>query len=116
MTDCGGAPGTFFHDPDYEGYGVKLMGGYCFEPVEGSGTSRLAYRSPGHNSAYYDPETGRYFLIFHTRFAKRGEMFRVRVHQICSCSIQSNIQYLYILHILSIFFRLFVPNLWPRNK
>lgn len=81
MTECGGAPGTFFHDPDYEGYGVKLMGGYCFEPVEGSGTSRLAYRSPGHNSAYYEAETGRYFLIFHTRFANRGEMFRVRVHQ-----------------------------------
>ncbi len=81
MTECGGAPGTFFNDPDYEGYGVKLMGGYCFEPTEGSGGARTAYRSPGHNSAYHDPETGRYFLIFHTRFANRGEMFRVRVHQ-----------------------------------
>lgn len=81
MIDCGGKDGTFFNDPDYEGYGVKLLGGYCFEPVEGDPSTRTAYRSPGHNSAFYDPETGRYFLIFHTRFANRGEQFRVRVHQ-----------------------------------
>ena len=82
MALCGGRPGTFFNDPDYEGYGVKLMGGYCFENLpEDSNQFRLAYRSPGHNSAYYDPETGRYFLIFHTRFAGSGESFSVRVHQ-----------------------------------
>ena len=81
MIDCGGKAGTYFNDPDYEGYGVKLMGGYCFEPVEGETAARTAYRSPGHNSAFYEPETGRYFLIFHTRFAGRGEQFRVRVHQ-----------------------------------
>ncbi len=82
MIDCGGKAGTFFHDPDYEGYGVKLLGGYCFEKLESDTVSkRTAYRSPGHNSAWYDAETGRYFLIFHTRFADRGEMFRVRVHQ-----------------------------------
>ena len=82
MIQCGGRPGTFFNDPDYEGYGVKLMGGYCFENVESDTNQfRLAYRSPGHNSAYYDQETGRYFLIFHTRFAGSGESFKVRVHQ-----------------------------------
>ena len=81
MLDCGGRDGTFFNDPDYEGYGVKLLGGYCFEPLEGEPAARTAYRSPGHNSAFYEPETGRYFLIFHTRFADRGEQFRVRVHQ-----------------------------------
>ena len=81
MIDCGGKDGTFFNDPDYEGYGVKLLGGYCFEPLEGESFTRTAYRSPGHNSAFYEPETGRYFLIFHTRFANRGEQFRVRVHQ-----------------------------------
>ena len=82
MTECSGKPGTFFHDPDYEGYGVKLMGGYCFEKTEEDENQfRLAYRSPGHNSAIYDPETGRYFLIFHTRFANSGELFKVRVHQ-----------------------------------
>ena len=82
MLSCGGRPGTFFNDPDYEGYGVKLMGGYCFENIESDTNQfRLAYRSPGHNSAYYDGDTGRYFLVFHTRFAGSGESFKVRVHQ-----------------------------------
>ena len=82
MRQCGGRAGTFFNDPDYEGYGVKLMGGYCFENIEGdTNRIRMAYRSPGHNSAIYDPETGRYFLVFHTRFAGSGESFSVRVHQ-----------------------------------
>ena len=30
---------------------------------------------------YYDEETGRYFIVFHTRFANSGESFQVRVHQ-----------------------------------
>lgn len=82
MIRCGGANGTFFHDPDYEMYGVKLMGGYQFKPTEGEKNQRsVAYRSPGHNSAYYDPETGRYFILFHTRFANAGERFSVRVHE-----------------------------------
>ena len=82
MINCGGRPGTFFNDPDYEGYGVKLLGGWCFENAESDTNQfRLAYRSPGHNSAYYDAETGRYFLVFHTRFAGSGEMHKVRVHQ-----------------------------------
>ena len=81
MLDCKGRDGTFFNDPDYAGYGVKLMGGYCFEPID-SDTSRLrtAYRSPGHNSAILEEETGRYFLIFHTRFANAGS-YAVMVHQ-----------------------------------
>ena len=82
MIQCGGKPGTFFNDPDYEGYGVKLMGGYKFAalPTDKSKFS-TGFRSPGHNSAYYDAETGRYFLIFHTRFANGGETFSDRVHQ-----------------------------------
>ena len=82
MINCKGRPGTYFNDPDYEPYGVKLMGGYEFLAAEGDKNKiTLAYRSPGHNSAYYDEETGRYFLIFHTRFANTGESFQVRVHQ-----------------------------------
>ena len=82
MINCGGRPGTFFNDPDYEGYGVKLLGGYCFESMEGDTTQcGRAYRSPGHNSAYYDEETGRYYLVFHTRFAGSGESFKGRGHQ-----------------------------------
>ncbi len=82
MIKCMGRPGTFFNDPDYEPYGVKLMGGYEFLAAEGDKNRiTMAYRSPGHNSAYYDEETGRYFIVFHTRFANTGESFQVRVHQ-----------------------------------
>ena len=48
MTECGGKDGTFFNDPDYEGYGVKLLGGYRFEPEKGGTGTGTAYRSPGH--------------------------------------------------------------------
>ncbi len=73
---------SFFNDPDYEPYGVKLMGGYEFLAAPGDKNKiTQAFRSPGHNSAYYDEETGRYFIIFHTRFANTGESYQVRVHQ-----------------------------------
>jgi len=82
MIRCAGRAGTFFNDPDYAPYGVKLMGGYEFMAAEGDKNKiTLAYRSPGHNSCYYDEETGRYFIVFHTRFANSGESFQVRVHQ-----------------------------------
>jgi len=82
MINCKGAPGTFFHDPSIEGYGVKLMGGHRFAWIDGEQSRiRFGYLSPGHNSAYYDESTGRYFLIFHTRFEGRGEIHEVRVHQ-----------------------------------
>ena len=82
MIRCAGRAGTFFNDPDYAPYGVKLMGGYEFLAAEGDKNKiTLAYRSPGHNSCYYDEETGRYFIVFHTRFANSGESFQVRVHQ-----------------------------------
>lgn len=62
-------------------YGVKIMGNYQFLTAPGeTGTSR-GYVSPGHNSLYYDAATGKYFLVFHTRFVGRGEQHEVRVHQ-----------------------------------
>jgi arabinan endo-1,5-alpha-L-arabinosidase len=72
-----------FDDRSIEPYGVKLMGNFQFErnagdPGTGTGTG---YVSPGHNSAYYDPDTGKHFLIFHTRFPQQGEMHEIRVHQ-----------------------------------
>lgn len=72
-----------FDDRSIEPYGVKLMGNFLFErkvgdPGTGIGTG---YVSPGHNSAYYDPVTGKSFLIFHTRFPERGEQHEIRVHQ-----------------------------------
>lgn len=75
MINCRGAAGTLFDDVSIAPYGAKLMGNFKFA---GSGTG---YVSPGHNSAYYDPQTKRYFIIFHTRFPGRGEIHEVRVHQ-----------------------------------
>ncbi|WP_410511476.1 glycoside hydrolase family 43 protein [Paenibacillus sp. BR2-3] len=62
MIDAQGTAGVLFDDPAYSPYGVKLI-------------------SPGHNSAYYDEDSGKYFLIFHTRFPNRGEEDEVRVDQ-----------------------------------
>ena len=82
MINAQGSPSVLFDDPAYAPYGVKLMGNFEFLnmddelPVSGEG-----YVSPGHNSAFYDEENGKYYLIFHTRFPNRGEKHEVRVHQ-----------------------------------
>lgn len=82
MINVKGARGTFFSDKSIFKYGVKLMGGFRFSWVEGETMKiRSGYVSPGHNSAYYDEETGKYFLIFHTRFELKGDAHEVRVHQ-----------------------------------
>ncbi|WP_408011398.1 family 43 glycosylhydrolase [Pseudalkalibacillus sp. A8] len=83
MIDVHGKPGTIFDDRSIEPYGVKLMGNHLFErkigdPGTGIGTG---YVSPGHNSVYYDAQTGQQFLIFHSRFPERGETHEIRVHQ-----------------------------------
>jgi len=65
MINCRGPAGSF----------VKLMGNFRFVD------SGIGYVSPGHNSTYYDEESGKYFIIFHTRFPGKGEMHQVRVHQ-----------------------------------
>lgn len=72
-----------FDDRSIEPYAVKLVGNYLFERELGDpGTGqRIGYVSPGHNSAYYDEETGKHFLIFHSRFPGRGEEHEVRVHE-----------------------------------
>lgn len=83
MINAHGEEGTIFDDRSIEPYGVKLMGNYLFDrkigdPGSGIGTG---YVSPGHNSVYYDADTGQQFLIFHTRFPERGEAHEIRVHQ-----------------------------------
>jgi arabinan endo-1,5-alpha-L-arabinosidase len=72
-----------FDDASIAPYGVKLMGNFLFERRIGDAGTGIGtgYVSPGHNSAYYDPATGKHFLIFHTRFPERGEQHEVRVHQ-----------------------------------
>lgn len=82
MIDCKGPMGSFFSDATAANYGVKLMGGYKFQWQEGElGENRRGYLSPGHNSILHDEETGKYFMIYHTRFEGRGETHEVRVHQ-----------------------------------
>ena len=83
MINCGGPSGTFFNDAAIEKYGVKIMGNYQFKKYDGENASLTrGYKSPGHNSAYYDAESGKYFLIFHTRLTTGGEGHSVRVHQL----------------------------------
>lgn len=82
MIECAGDPGTYFDDRKAEQYGVKLMGNYKWTWHEGeNGEDRRGLVSPGHNSTLYDEETGKYFIIFHTRFEGLGEQHEVRVHQ-----------------------------------
>jgi arabinan endo-1,5-alpha-L-arabinosidase len=72
-----------FDDASIAPYGVKLMGNFLFRRLLGEAGTGIGtgYVSPGHNSAWYDPATGKHFLAFHTRFPERGEQHEVRVHQ-----------------------------------
>lgn len=63
-------------------YGVKLMGGFEFASDVGDTVASRGYLAPGHNSAYYDADTGKHLLITHTRFPNRGEQHSVRVHEL----------------------------------
>ncbi|MCG9696629.1 LamG-like jellyroll fold domain-containing protein [Shewanella sp. Isolate11] len=70
---------TVYDSP--EGFGNKLMGGFEFVAKTGDVGQSYGYLSPGHNSAYYDAETGKHLLITHTRFPERGEQHSIRVHE-----------------------------------
>lgn len=78
MINAHGPPGSFFDDAAIEPFGVKLVGSFAFS----SDYEFYGYMSPGHNSAYHDPETDRYFIIMHTRFPRMGEYHEVRTHQL----------------------------------
>ncbi|WP_374956486.1 glycoside hydrolase family 43 protein [Orenia metallireducens] len=82
MIDAHGPAGTSFDDEAIEPYGIKLMGNFVFlkEEMEPA-TDHLGYVSPGHNSAYYNQESGKHYIFFHTRFPGQGEAHQVRVHQ-----------------------------------
>lgn len=82
MINCKGAAGSFFDDNAADDFGAKIMGNYRWLSAEGEDNSKArGYVSPGHNSTIYDGDTGKYFLVFHTRFAGGGEYHEVRVHQ-----------------------------------
>lgn len=64
-----------------EEHGNKILGGFEFVAEKGDTGSTQGYLSPGHNSAYFDKNTGKYFLVTHTRFPNRDEQHSVRVHE-----------------------------------
>ena len=68
------AAGKDYSVYSHTNHGVKLMGNYNFPSLAN------AYMAPGHNSAMID-EDGKWFLVYHTRFANRGEAHEPRVHQ-----------------------------------
>ncbi|SFS05258.1 glycoside hydrolase family 43 protein [Anaeromicropila populeti] len=83
MINCKGPANTVFDDTAAAEFGAKILGNISFQWLEGeNGKLRNGYVSPGHNSVAYDEETGKYFMIFHTRFENRGEAHEVRVHQL----------------------------------
>jgi arabinan endo-1,5-alpha-L-arabinosidase len=83
-VDAQGKNAVLPGDTDNAAFGNKLMANYLFERKVGDpGTGiGVGYVSPGHNSVYYDPDTGKRFLVFHTRFPLTGEMHELRVHQL----------------------------------
>lgn len=82
MLECACQPGNFWNNDDIAPYGVKIMGGYQFAPLEGENSDKAkAIRSPGHNSVYFDEATGRWFLIHHTRFASTGDRYIVETRE-----------------------------------
>jgi len=87
MSNVRGPSGSFFDDITAARYGSVIMRNHQFQRVEsepGRRIPRTGYVSPGHNSVYRDDATGRYFLIFHTRFVTgrgAGEGHEVRVHE-----------------------------------
>lgn len=82
LTELTGPPGSFFDDTAAASMGTKILGNIKFSYIDGElGKLRSGYVSPGHNSAYYNEDDDKYFLIFHTRFENKGEGHEVRVHQ-----------------------------------
>ncbi|MCL2285304.1 MAG: family 43 glycosylhydrolase [Firmicutes bacterium] len=70
--------GTIF---DFTDIGVKILGGYHFVGAAIESHMGTAYLSPGHGGAIQCPDTGRFFKVFHTRWAGRGEWHTIRVHE-----------------------------------
>lgn len=70
-----------FDDASIEPYGAKLMGNHRYSDAlleDGPGSG---YVSPGHVSAWSDPEEKDTFLFLHSRFPGTGELHQLRVHR-----------------------------------
>ncbi|MGM0369987.1 MAG: family 43 glycosylhydrolase [Bacillota bacterium] len=68
------------NDDAIEPYGAKLVGDFQFVDQQEKPTG-VGYVSPGHNSTFYNQETGEYFILFHSRFPDQGESHQLRVHK-----------------------------------
>ena len=80
MRNCMCKPGNFWNDDDVAGFGVKLMGGYTFAPLEGENSAKAqVIRSPGHNSAIQAQDG--WFLIHHTRFIGNDARYIVQTRR-----------------------------------
>ncbi|MBO7682405.1 MAG: glycoside hydrolase family 43 protein, partial [Clostridia bacterium] len=83
MLDCMCQPGNFWNNDDIAPYGVKIMGGYQFAPLDGENSDKAAIvRSPGHNSVYFDETASRWYLIHHTRFAPNNDRYLVQTREL----------------------------------
>jgi arabinan endo-1,5-alpha-L-arabinosidase len=82
MATVMGKVGTIFDDASIAPYGQKLVGNFQFALAAGETGTQYGYVSPGHNSAFYDAATGKYFIVLHTRFPGQGEFHQVRVHEL----------------------------------
>ncbi|WP_117168123.1 LamG-like jellyroll fold domain-containing protein [Paraliobacillus sediminis] len=75
--------GNFPSMDDHKEIGNKMMGNFLFKRDLGEAGTGIGtgYAAPGHNSYYADADTGKEFLVTHTRFPEQGETHEVRVHQ-----------------------------------
>ncbi|WP_222861076.1 LamG-like jellyroll fold domain-containing protein [Paenibacillus ihumii] len=82
-VDAAGNNAVLPGNTDNSPFGIKMIGNFLFERQVGEPGTGIGYgyASPGHNSVYYEEESGKYFLLFHTRFPQRGEAHELRVHQ-----------------------------------
>jgi arabinan endo-1,5-alpha-L-arabinosidase len=82
MATVVGNAAVLFDPTPITPYAQKLMGNYQYVLGAGETGTAVGYVSPGHNSAFLDAATGKYFVIFHTRFPGRGEFHELRVHEL----------------------------------
>lgn len=82
-VDAAGNNAVLPGNTDNSPYGIKMIGNFLFERQVGEPGTGIGYgyASPGHNSVYYEKESGKYYLLFHVRFPQRGEAHELRVHQ-----------------------------------
>lgn len=83
LTNVAGSPSVLFDDASIAPYGVKLMGNWQFvHTADDAASLSRGYVSPGGVSITRDAATGKYVMVFHTRFVGRGEAHEVRTHQL----------------------------------